>query len=335
MPEDRARPTVPTTATFTAMIAVGPDPVELARTHDLLSALYFHEPLVSHVVIVDDAAAPRDLAAALPPAPATCRVRVVTSPRNGRGEPRNGGGCVVMTFGFFAASEGETGAFVLKLDTDALIVGPFYKKLKAVIDAEPLAGVIGACTVSPTGEARDDRHHRRVFDNAGKLWLVPKERKMVGRRFRSYPTTRRHWKLWRVVRRARRAGCTLGENVSGGAYALTAEAIRRMKASGLLGDYFLWVDTLATEDAVLPLYAKMLGLKLVDFVGRDQTFGIVYKGLPAPPEEIVSRGYGVIHSIKNDEQWSEAAIRSFFAARRGGSKNSAAGDLAASGHPQG
>ena len=305
----------PPACPFTAMIAVGPADYETPRLVQLLEALYHYEPGVSRVVLIDDAMTPRDLLGPLPTPPASCSVEVVKSPRQGRGEPRMGGGTVVMLTGIKHAATGDVGRFLVKLDTDALIVAPFSGKLAALVDARPDTGIVGACYTSPNGKPRGDQHHRRVFGNATKLLLPHGERKSVGRR-RRFPTTLKEWRLLRITRRAKRAGCTLGENVAGGAYAVTGEAIKRIKHAGLLDDVELWLETFAIEDGVIPLYAKMLGLTLVDHVKAGEVFGVVYRGLPAMPDEIVSLGYSIVHCTKNDERVSEADIYAFFAERR-------------------
>ena len=84
----------------------------------------------------------------------------------------------------------------------------------------------------------------------------------------------------------------------------------------MLDDLILWLDTFATEDGIIPLYAKMLGLELVDYVSRGEPFGVVVRGLPGTLDEILERGYSIIHSVKNDPRVTEAQVREFFAARR-------------------
>jgi len=296
------------------MMAIGPSSVELGRLTEGLRALVRHEPGVMRVILVDDGPPSRDLRLALPAMPDSCRVEIVKSLRDGRGEPLMGGGCAVMLSGLRAAAESDVGDFLLKLDTDALVIRPFADSIGALMAREPQAGIIGACSRSPTGEPRSDAHHRRVFNNAGS-WHVPRgQRKSVGRHHR-FPSTWDEWRLLRLMRRARRSGCTMGENVSGGAYVITAEALRRMKSARLLETPTLWIKTLATEDGVIPLYARMLGLKLVDFADAGEVFGVTVRGLPCTLEEIAHRRYSIIHSIKNDPRASESDIRRFFAER--------------------
>ncbi len=39
-------------------------------------------------------------------------------------------------------------------------------------------------------------------------------------------------------------------------------------------------------------------------------------GSPDPPQELVDRGFGVVHSVKNDPAMDEASLRAWFAERR-------------------
>ena len=301
---------------FTALALVGPGDKELTRLTDLMHALFHYEPTACHrFVLVDDPAGPRDLAALLPKPPSTCSLEVVPNPRD-KGSQR-----ITMALspgvlaGLAQASQGDCGAHVLKLDTDALVVAPFSDRLGRFIDSHPQAGIVGACYTSPQGVKRGTEHQVRVFGNAAKWRVEHKDRQACGRR-RRVPTRWKELAMLRTVRRAVRNGYAMGEHVMGGGYAVTATAVKRMAAAGLFNDLNLWVDTFASEDGVASLYAKLVGTTMVDYCGEGDVFGVSYRGLPFTMDEVVRRNYAVIHSLKNDANATEEQIRAYFAARR-------------------
>jgi hypothetical protein len=64
---------------------------------------------------------------------------------------------------------------------------------------------------------------------------------------------------------------------------------------------------------VLGAMARACGLALRDL---PAVFGLKHVGLADTPPRLLDRGFGVVHSTKNDPAWDEAAIRGFFAAAR-------------------
>jgi hypothetical protein len=124
----------------------------------------------------------------------------------------------------------------------------------------------------------------------------------------------------RAAQLALRNGYQPGENIQGGAYGLSIKAIRKMNAAGLFNQPLTWLDTALGEDVLVPMLVKAVGLELHDAAGNGNPFGVRYKGLPDTPAELVSRGYAIIHSVKNDARFSEGEIREFFHWRREQSK---------------
>ncbi|HEY2441098.1 MAG TPA: hypothetical protein VGI07_12755, partial [Solirubrobacteraceae bacterium] len=58
------------------------------------------------------------------------------------------------------------------------------------------------------------------------------------------------------------------------------------------------------------------GFRLAGHVDEGETFAVAWRGLPDTPEGLVTRGYSIIHSVKNDPRITESEIRRDFAARR-------------------
>jgi hypothetical protein len=307
-------PIDPRAVRFAVVIPVGPSTIEHERTLDLLESLWFYEPHVSRILVIDDGAEERPF-----PRPPTGSVAVerMTNPRNGRGIGITGGLCAGMLAGVkrFAGSEPPID-FVVKLDTDALVIAPFSAKLAALFSRQDNAGIAGAYRRTPNGEPRDFSQWRELLNDLKSRWIPSRRRRARAGRDSFFALRGRPAKMRRQVRDAMRAGYEAGENILGGSYAIAAHAIDKMNSRGLLDDPFHWLDTALGEDVLLAMLVKSVGLELVDFCSDNEPFGVRYRGLADTPQRLVDRGFSIIHSTKNDPNVSESEIRAFFRNRR-------------------
>src|SRR5205814_2193297 len=53
------------------------------------------------------------------------------------------------------AKQAPEARFTLKMDTDALVIGPFVEKLVSLVEQHPNTGTIGAYDRTPSGTPRD------------------------------------------------------------------------------------------------------------------------------------------------------------------------------------
>lgn len=278
-------------------IPVGPAEADVGRTHDLLAALRAHEPRAQRVVVVDDAPGGR---------PWPAGVAVVPNPRAGRGIGTLGGTCTATLAGLAWAHANAPGAWVLRLDTDALVIGPFVEAIEAAWQDGD--GVLGSCHRTCNGERRDlsswdswvRRHAHPVW-----LWRHPPRRLRYVQP--AIPVVRR------AVREALAQGYTPGEHCIAAGCAISAPMLDAMAQRGWLDAPRRWLNTLLGDDIMLGIMARALGLELRDL---HNVFGLKHIGLADTPERLVERGFAVVHSVKNDPRYGEAEIRAFFAARR-------------------
>jgi hypothetical protein len=204
-------------------------------------------------------------------------------------------------------------AFLLKVDTDSLIIKPFRNRLCELFRTSPLLGMVGAYTRTPEDLERTWEYHgltiRRMV-RPGFDWRHP---------IRSLAEWRREPPPDAVVepiRAAMRRGYDPGEHCLGGGYAVPRTMLDRMADAGYLADPQAWMDVDMAEDVMVGMFARAVGTELANHVKPGEVFGIRYQGLPAPPAELVERDYAVIHAVKNDPNYDEATIRAFFKARR-------------------
>ncbi|MGI8623453.1 MAG: hypothetical protein ACR2NB_08195, partial [Solirubrobacteraceae bacterium] len=116
-----------------------------------------------------------------------------------------------------------------------------------------------------------------------------------------------------VLAEARRAGYAPGEHCVAAGCALSAPLVAALSARGWLERPQRWLAARLGDDIVLGAMSRACGLTLGDL---PSVFGIRHVGLPAPPTELVERGFGVVHSTRNDPSHDEASVRAFFAAER-------------------
>jgi hypothetical protein len=308
------RPGDSSSAEYAVAVAVGPGPKEVDRLRDLAAALAAWEPTRRGTfVMVDDHETPRhlDRELTLPP---TIRAVSLHHPRHGaKVKYRIGKGIVSAILLSLGYIQRETRAeLVLKLDTDSLIIGPFVERLSAVFARDPNLAVVGAHTLTPSGESRVWSHHRErimVIARPPLSWRHPLDSLAARRRDPAKF-------LMGLIDQAYAHGYDLGEHCMGGGYAVSRAFLDRAAAAGRFDDPAKWTVVDLPEDVVVALHARALGMTLGNHVAPGETFGIKYVGLPMPPEQLVAKGYAVTHAVKNDPNVSEEAIRAFFRARR-------------------
>ena len=282
------------------LVPVGPDPAEEGRLRDLVEAVRAFEPEVA-LVLVDDAVLPR---AELATRYGATVVRTGVDVRVA--DPYS-----AMAAGTLAGLRAAKGHdLVVKLDTDALVAGPFVDALRRALERFPRAGVLGSYDVTCTGVSRDFSGWRRPIRRAARPALV--------RRRPPFVEIARPG-LWRrrraVLNAARGHGYVAGEHCLGGAYAVRGRLIDELAARGWLTAE-PWLGTWLGEDVVVGLLARACGYTLHGLVGSGDPFGLARDGLAAPPDELLANGHTIVHSVKNDRRHTEDELRDYFRARR-------------------
>jgi hypothetical protein len=203
----------------------------------------------------------------------------------------------------------------VKLDTDALVIGPFARELAAAFRARPELGIVGSYDRSCTGGTRDWSMWRKpVLANALPVPARLTREDGPTRIARSDPraAARRARQLGRAVTH----GYRLGEHCLGGAYAVSGAFASWLAEDSNLRESTGWLESTLGEDVVLGLVARSAGFELDGMVGPDEPFALSHVGLPASPDDLLRRGAGIIHSVRNDATVSEDAIRRLYARHR-------------------
>lgn len=311
-------------ATFGVIVPVAATDEDWARLPDLLDSLWTYESSVDEVVILDDGLEPRSL----PAAPASCRITRLPNVRAGRGDGWSGGLCagIIGGFQYLHSSTPASRRFVLRIDTDALVIAPFAARVAQVFEQKPAVGIIGSYLVSPNGKPRGYEYWGELLTDMLRPWLRGARRRRTGR-----PLPINLWgrpaRLRRIIRRAMANGYVLGQSVQGGAYSISTAAINTLAQRGYLADPMLWLNTDLVEDVMMSMLIMASGMELQGFAANGEVFGVLHKGLADRPQRLIERGYGIIHSVRNDPHYSEEEIRAFFQNSRSFARQARAADI--------
>lgn len=280
------------------LIPAGPGRAERGRVLDLLDALAAHEPALCDIVIVDD---DRRVRSAWPG-----DVDVIANPRRGRGIGTLGGTVAATLAGLGHLRRTAPGAWVLRLDADALVIGPVVPRVEAAW--RPGDGILGSCSRTCNGEARDVRGwSREVRRHLAPVWAW---RRPPRRPWLVRPADRF---VRSVLLQARATGYAPGEHCVAAGCALSAALVGALYARGWLERPERWLGARLGDDVVLGAMSRACGLALRDC---HAVFGLKHVGLADTPTRLLERGFAVVHSTKNDPLTDEASIRSFFATAR-------------------
>ncbi|HEY0791745.1 MAG TPA: hypothetical protein VGD78_11845, partial [Chthoniobacterales bacterium] len=291
---------------YTLVVALGPGELELTRLTDLLSSIAFHQREgCAGVVLVNDGnpAASKGKGISFP-----ASIEVVQNPREGRGSGWAGGLLTGLLHGFRIAHAQFPASYVLKLDTDSLVIAPFHARILAAIEAAPRAGLVGSYLHPHQGDRQDIARYQaekvRKLRAPVSLWRIPKPHLRFG-------WTARARQLNVYQARAREHRYVDGEFIEGGGYALTRGGLEGFERLGVFADPRVFTDLAVGEDTICSMLVKAAGLDLVDLSGQGGVFCIEPRWLRHPPPELISQGWSIIHSVKDFGEAKESETRAY------------------------
>lgn len=211
-----------------------------------------------------------------------------------------------LTRAYIYALEQFDFEFLLRMDQDALVIGPFpIDDLRKRFGEDKGLGILGRYEINTYGETSD-----WVHDQSGvREFAKPK---IPIHRIRTWLA---HKRLNSMIRRAQRHGYRVGEFVGGGINYIGASCVRAicelarelLPVSGKL---------VSPEDYIFTILARAAGYKIGDYSGPYDPLSYRINVLPFSPEECLQRGKHAVHSTRKFEDMSEAEIRAVFRAAR-------------------
>lgn len=188
---------------------------------------------------------------------------------------------------------------LLKLDTDALIIGPEpEKEALELFDKNPQAGMAGQYPFTYDGSPWNIRWPRQRIFNSTRSW-----------KFFARPLANLH--LIGYHRKALQNGYTTGESVFGGAYFISSKCLNALAKHRLLPRNVFRSLNLG-EDHLFSLLVRALGFTLNSLSDAGGPVGCSWKGLPVAPGQLLTDRKKIIHSTREWEEWDEHAIRAFY-----------------------
>jgi hypothetical protein len=202
---------------------------------------------------------------------------------------------------------------LLRLDTDALIIGP-----------EPESHILKYFKDNPdVGLAGRYIKGLRSIDDFGGVWenggreMIVSIAKMFTRFYLRHPIT--YWRIRRHLFKAIDNGYELGDLVFGGAYAFSRLGLDKLKNNGLLPISNV-AGTELEEDHTFSILISAVGLRLGDLSSNQLPFACAWKGLPASPDQLLKANKKIIHSTRNWQDLREEEIRNYFRQARDSSR---------------
>lgn len=280
------------------VIPVGPD-CRLAYVEDTLDSVCHYTTPSRRIVVCDDSGkGTGELLRRRYPA-----ITVLTTPEH---YGKDAGLYFSLSEGFRVAYEEFAFDVLLRLDTDALVIGdrPEDDALR-FFRTYPDVGIIGSFRTDSNGDRRDFSWAREELARESSYQSLLRE----PRRWR------RFFFLKRILRGARSHGYQPGEHCLGGAYFISRECIRRLHRDILLSRQEIRWSKLQ-EDHIFSLLMYSTGLKNGDFVTGDAPMAVRWRGLPCGPERLLADGKKVTHSTRFFGERTEEDIRAFFRRER-------------------
>jgi hypothetical protein len=279
-----------------AVVPVGPKDAEDA--FDTLASMLYYLASPRIIVVVDDTGSRTDFASQareLSP-----DVVVLPAPRHSPGG--FGGLWAKIAAGYQWLLERYQPDVVLRLDVDALVIGPGIEKHAAEAFAkDPKVGLLGSYRIGPDGGLRD--------------WSWPARRLDIeaGLRGIQYPSRRKQ--LRKLMAQATRHGYVKGEHALGGSYIHSLKAADEIYAKGWFKQPQFTTSKLG-EDHIMALITVAAGYHIADFGRPEDPMALKWKGLPSHPDELIAKDKLITHSVRYWENLEESDIRGIFKAAR-------------------
>jgi hypothetical protein len=274
------------------VLPVGPEDAEAAL--DTLDSVLCYAGPSRVVVCVDDTGDGSDFAKRA----AALSGDIVVIPAPPRAAGGYGGLWVKIAAGYRWLLERYAPRVILRMDVDALLIGPALADRAAEkFAADPTVGLVGSYRIAADGGIRDWSWGARMLRT---------ESGLLGFR---YPRVRAAHRG--MLRLARANGYVYGEHPLGGGYLHSLALADEINARG-------WWDVPALsssrlgEDMLMGLIAVAAGYRIADFGTPEDPVAERWRGLPAHPDELLAKGKLLTHSVRFWKDLNEPEIRRAF-----------------------
>ncbi|MEO6567240.1 MAG: hypothetical protein ABIO94_00645 [Opitutaceae bacterium] len=295
---------------FVLLVPCGPKPADLLGFSELCEgAMVYSEGAQLEIWCINDGNDPKALAGVAERN--GLAHRILLHPFAGRGHHWLGRLTSGLVHGMRLVATERPDWNVLRLDTDALIVGPWERKLSAAAQS-PSVGMIGSNDLGSEGRSLGgDWWHTRLYRHS----------KLISRADEG-PGLRIAWRrssriLTRTIQTVFRHGGQGTNHINGGAYVIPAHALPQMLTVPLFRPEVCFEINSFSEDVMIGHCVLATGLKFLPQNAPGDAIASSWKGLAAPTlPALVARGCALIHSLKDHPPFRETETRDFFRVRR-------------------
>lgn len=297
-------------ADFAVITFVGPGETEAHRLSRMLAGLAIYEPDVNFVVIIDDNS--RQHFGKIIPAPLVERSIIRPNPRNGSGHWWSGGLCVALLEGLRWISEETNADFIVRLDTDSLVVNSFSERLRDRFERNTRIGLLGTWDQYPLS-SRQRLPHPDAHEIVKSIVLKAARHTTIWRhsdhplRFQC-ALRQNDRRIRRLVQLAIKHGYIPGYYIQGGGYALHRRVIASPAVAPLIVHPLTPLHQLFGEDVLATLLCYATCHSADNMNAMNEVFAVQNNGLPDTPESLKNSRLCILHSCKNDPTITEDEI---------------------------
>lgn len=285
---------------FAALIFVGPGELDAKRLRRLLESLLHYEPTLQTAVIIDDNSG--QSFCDIVPSEMINRTVILPNPRRGRGYWWQGGLCVGLAEGLRWIGENRIVDFVVRLDTDALVIDSFASRVSAAFNLDSKIGLLG--TWDKYAFSGIQRLPHEDMNKILPYILEKASRYFAVWRHSDWPTKiqcslfKGDRLVRKIIRSAIQNGYQPGDFLQGGGYAIRGQLVRDLYVHHLTTYPLAFLRQHYSEDALVTLLCYAMNYYPQGFNQPGDVFGVEYQVLPATLSELVRAKYAIVHSIK-------------------------------------
>lgn len=230
----------------------------------------------------------------------------ITVIKNSKTLGKQAGLYLTLCRGFKYAIKNYSFKILLRMDTDALIIGqkPENEAIK-FFKQNLKVGLLGSYRVAYNGGTREFIWPKKQLSfEASWISLLKGLNRYKG-----------IIKLRNLIKSANKYDYLYGEHCMGGAVFYSYNCIKALYENGFLPIQEISWSQLS-EDMIFGLLVKSLGIKMAEFNIEPFPLGVAWKGLPDNPENLYKKGRKIIHSTRYYKKLSETEIRKYFKQKR-------------------
>lgn len=236
-------------------------------------------------------------------------LKILKSPGN---SGLDGGLYVTLSQAYDFAFENYDFKVLLKLDTDALVIGESPEKdAICYFEKHPDIGQLGSYKFDCNDDKRDYTYPKNIIKKETDFKRIFRNRSPI----KIYQNLVICITMRKILKDAIKNGYEYGEHCLGGGYFISYPCVQRLiKQKRLqIGEFR---KSKLGEDHIFGLLIRSVGFRIGDFATGTYPIGMRHRGLPCSPSKLIQHQKKLVHSTRFWENMDEEEIRIFFKKHR-------------------